>query len=581
MKSKGARFISFLLCFLIMAGFMYGCGDENGKENGTKASGADSNSTSSPDGSTVKDTSKLVITVWNQDPDPTTKLAKMSKENAPDLWVKKWFELCEAYMGRPLEFVNEWVDQKDAAQKQMVYISSGITHDVITNDACLFEEEMKLGERGLLVDVTKYDLPYYGPMLDYGDGTNRAKMQSTDGAVYGFAKGSISPWETTFQQYLYRFDVLEKHGLKPAKDLNELYVLLKKLKELYPQSYPFGKDQYAVDHLFWVNKVPNSGIFFDTKGIFFDGTNYFYSPTDKAEMFKKTVEYVRKLYTEGLLDPDFMAPVQGNAKAFTDKTFVVGTHLAEQTDYSNANYPEAEWGAAPIPLGFDGEKGYQFWSFYEGPEFLFGSNRWISTKSKNIAEIVKLLDYQYSEEMLDLTNWGIEGVTYTKGADGKKAFVPEIMNLPIAEREAKKSELLQKGSKSANPTDCDLGSWEPRGSISGYIPYYDGSNFVSREDSRINFFEFTAKYNNAVPLPNDRAPAKLVRLTTDQQDTVNNIMNPVQTYLQENVLKFITGKRDMSEYDSFLAELKKMGDINAAVKIHNDKLAEVSKSTKK
>ena len=38
-----------------------------------------------------------------------------------------------------------------------------------------------------------------------------------------------------------------------------------------------------------------------------------------------------------------------------------------------------------------------------------------------------MIDYQYSDEMVNLMNWGIEGETYTE-TDGTKTFVDEIIN---------------------------------------------------------------------------------------------------------------------------------------------------------
>lgn len=46
-------------------------------------------------------------------------------------------------------------------------------------------------------------------------------------------------------------------------------------------------------------------------------------------------------------------------------------------------------------------------------------------------------------------------------------------------------------------------------------------------------------------------------------------MNPITTYLNEMMTKFIMGQTPMSEYDKFVDTIKSMG-IDQMVKIHED-----------
>ena len=49
-------------------------------------------------------------------------------------------------------------------------------------------------------------------------------------------------------------------------------------------------------------------------------------------------------------------------------------------------------------------------------------------------------------------------------------------------------------------------------------------------------------------------------------------MTPVETYAQEQKVKFIKGERSFDEWNKYIEELNNMGDINAALEIYNSKL---------
>ena len=50
----------------------------------------------------------------------------------------------------------------------------------------------------------------------------------------------------------------------------------------------------------------------------------------------------------------------------------------------------------------------------------------VNSKSEHIDEIIALLDWGLSPEAELLFNWGVEGVTYEMGADGKPRFLDQV-----------------------------------------------------------------------------------------------------------------------------------------------------------
>ena len=49
-------------------------------------------------------------------------------------------------------------------------------------------------------------------------------------------------------------------------------------------------------------------------------------------------------------------------------------------------------------------------------------------------------------------------------------------------------------------------------------------------------------------------------------------MTPVETYAKEQKIKFIKGERSFDDWDNYITEINKMGDIEAALEIYNSKL---------
>lgn len=65
-----------------------------------------------------------------------------------------------------------------------------------------------------------------------------------------------------------------------------------------------------------------------------------------------------------------------------------------------------------------------------------------------------------------------------------------------------------------------------------------------------------------------------IAFSTDDREEISNIMTPVKTYVAEMRFKFIKGEESFEDWDNFLAGMKKMGDYEKILRLHNDKAAE-------
>ncbi|WP_202849530.1 extracellular solute-binding protein [Clostridium thermosuccinogenes] len=222
---------------------------------------------------------------------------------------------------------------------------------------------------------------------------------------------------------LYRADVFKKLGIEPWTDNESFYNALKKIKEAYPDSYPFASKNGA--SIF--SKLAKSWDISDNRYPFYydesDGT-WKFAGTDAK--FKDMLDFMKKLYNEGLLDPEFLTDTQDSwsAKMTTDKAFVTWDWIGRlelftaQVKDSNPEY-DLRFGK---PIG----TGKQFtlpkienW----GPSVAKGKNELVA---------LKLLDYMSSPSGSELFTIGIEGETFEWDSNGKPVY-PSLKDEPLVD----------------------------------------------------------------------------------------------------------------------------------------------------
>ena len=183
----------------------------------------------------------------------------------------------------------------------------------------------------------------------------------------------------------------------------------------------------------------------------------------------------------------------------------------------------------------------------------------ISAQSPIADELVKFVDAQYDEDVINLLNWGIEGETYEE-KDGKKSMI--ITKEQYAEYGLPVSGSMRSGIF-PQPQDMDL--W--RIEISEEAPIYWNGEIVT--DKLVAFSSSVMNENNTSPRDGQPNPS----ISADESSEYANIMTPVETYAKEQKVKFIKGDRSFDEWDSYIEEINKMGDIQAAMDIYNSKIS--------
>lgn len=280
----------------------------------------------------------------------------------------------------------------------------------------------ELGSKGAVVAINEYldELPNYKKLYTEENDWVMKSYSSDDGNIYTWPIYGVS--RDVNHGFLYRKDIFDELGIPLWNSTEEFYEALVKLKEAYPDSYPYASKTGE-----WIFRDWGYGW-----GI--TGTEYpaYYDENDGKWKFQFTdpkhkdmLDFMKKLYAEGLLDQEFITDTDASwtTKMTTGQSFVTFDWIGrldmfyEQVKGDNPDY-DLRYGN-PV-----------------GPEFTIRSldkvANWGHTVANNDkAEIaLKLLDYLLSPSGAELITVGIPGEIYEIDDDGN-VYYPELADVDV------------------------------------------------------------------------------------------------------------------------------------------------------
>ncbi len=161
----------------------------------------------------------------------------------------------------------------------------------------------------------------------------------------------------------------------------------------------------------------------------------------------------------------------------------------------------------------------------------------ITSSCNNVEAAAKFLDYIYSDEGIMLSNYGQERITYT-----------------IENGEPKLTDFVLK-----NPDGLSH-----QQALSLYAGYKN-KPFITL--FQVYPLEVQQKSLEVWATPD--AKIKMmppITMTSEETDEYNSIMMDINTYVNENKLKFIYGSQSIDTFNDFVAAIKKMG-IDRAIEL--------------
>ena len=352
-----------------------------------------------------------------------------------------------------------------------------------------------------------------------------------DGKLYGFY-GYDYNRDINTGATMYRKDIFDKHGLKMWNSSEEFYQTLKKLKELYPNSTPYTVKQ--TDRVFGAWST-SWGLVAHTP--YYDEEEKIWKFTDVDPEYKEMLDFMKKLYNEGLIDPEFITntqPAWTSKMTQAEKAFVTTDWIGrmemfkEQTKETVPSYDLRF--ANPIgPKQSMKEPQQVCWARYVA-------------NNKKAETAFKLLDFCLSPFGKELITMGIEGETYTIGEDGMAKYIDFPDTIPAM-------------------TDLE----------SKYGMFIEGM-YLSF-DRRSSYFQFSEREQEAQDFAKDKSKLDpidpILVFTEEEKEIKNKILADFDKSGKEFATKYVLNNLGDKEWNEWLKKADSLG-YKELVKVYND-----------
>ncbi|WP_020616189.1 extracellular solute-binding protein [Paenibacillus daejeonensis] len=515
-KNKLIGFVPVLSVMVLLVGLMAACSDKN--------EGAGSSSNDSSNGETRSDSSKIA-------PEGITfSWFVTDRSNTEGPPREDWKPLTEIAEKTGVRVKFESAPPEGASEKRQIMMATNSVTDIFNTGGMDFRAH---GPDGVFLNLNDY-MDIAPNLKKFYEEYPEAKALATaaDGGLYFMPKLTSYPGQGGVNyMWFARQDIMEEHQLQPPTNTEELYTLLKELKALYPDSYPLTFiSTHGPSGLYTVMARAFTGI----EGIMgMDPAQNKYVFAPDQEGYLEAIDYMKKLYDEGLLDPEFalLTSAQWYERLETGQSLV--SYYWKRTmkalnDAGKEIVGERYNINAIPPIAANGIENYQF-----GRSVIDDNGLGISAKVKDKEKAVRFLDYLYSEEGINYLNLGIEGETYTFDEEGTPRYLDSFFPDPIA------------------PLRTDYGV--------GYdgLANHFALLYVAWE-SGLSELELA---NEEMYKAHGKNPPKRFVKTEEELELEKSRSGNLEQYLQGEITKFIMGDKPLNveTYGQMLEQAKKLG----------------------
>jgi len=483
-KKSMKRMVSMLAVLSLSATMFVGCGsDTKGNDDNSKT---ENNETKKEEKVTLKHLGAFSEFDPNTDP-----VAEALKEKT----------------GYDVEYFM--LPAENAIEKLSLEISGGTSYDSIKMNS---PEYNLLTAQGALMPLDDL-IDQYGPNIKKAIGEDSWNAAKVDGKIYGIPEKNSA--DNINLSIGVREDVLAELGLEVPKTIDEFYNALKTIKE-ETDMIPLA---LSSDYIFIPTIQSAFGIETNWKEI--DG-----NLVSKVEQpgFKDYVDFMVKLYEEGLIDPDMPVNNKGNSmEKFTNGTAAMKVmawwDAPKAIPALEENVPGAKVAYIQPLIGKDGQQGImkdRGISWYTA----------IPKTAKNAEEAIKWIDAKFAEDTFKYFTIGEEGVHHTV-QDGK--YFPV---LPTFFDERNRS------------------SWYLSGIDETNYPIYWAARVRKDENMSNAYDEFMKAQSVASFEPLGFAPAL---------EDLAKYEKSLATLVNDSVLNFIAGEGNTEGFDEFVQKWNTSG----------------------
>lgn len=210
-------------------------------------------------------------------------------------------DLLESITGYKVEY--EALPAAEGPTKLMLLLASGVSYDMVAVYPGWFDKALAAGAVMPLDDLLADAPNVMACVPEDSESWNRVK--GSDGKIYGIPQRL--PTGGPVSAVAVRKDLLDAAGIEMPTTADEFYQTLVALKEAYPDMLPLTTDGGCT--------LPPVISAFDCYQTWYQLEDGTWVPRALNANYKNYIAFVNKLYTEGLLDPEFPANDDATRKA--------------------------------------------------------------------------------------------------------------------------------------------------------------------------------------------------------------------------------------------------------------------------
>lgn len=427
---------------------------------------------------------------------------------------------------------------ENLTEKRNLALANGDYPDALYSARVPAADLMKYGSQGVFIRLNDL-IDQYAPNLKklmekYPD--LRKALTMPDGNIYSFP----SFYSPEFLPMLIgtplwvKKDWLDKLGMEVPQTTEEFYQYLKAVKttdlngngQLDEIPYSGTGINPLMEQLMGAWGVGTRGL--GHKHVDIDPKTNELRFFRTTENFKELLQYMNRLYTEGLIDKDVFTQTGNALYAKGGKDLLAATiNPNPKTQFNGEGY---------IGLGaLKGPHGDQLYTHIKVPMVWPGAFV-ITDKNKNPEATVRWIDHFYGDEGATFYFMGKEGVSYNQTADGKLEYVDEIRN---------------------NPNGLTMDQ-----ALTKYVSWMGGSypGYVQEK-----YFKGSETLPESIEAGKKAEPHVIKELwynfnfTDEEVEFMSSIGSDIHTYIKEMEAKFITGATPFSEWDKYVQAVQGMG----------------------
>lgn len=433
------------------------------------------------------------------------------------------------------------IARTDYEDKKSVLVNSGDSPYIIPKTY----DESKYVTGGQVVAVSdwvQYMPNYQKCVQDWGLLDDLKSKLQADGKYY------VLPglWESADAGYSFiiRKDVFDAAGIN-VQELEKTWTYddfaeaLKKVKDYTGAKYVWSDISKGEGTISTVGNVYDvkagwglgNGMDFN-----FDTQEFYF--TENSDNYKAYVSYFNNLINEGIYDPESFSQEDdaGKAKFFTGETYVIYGNYQNLADYSSQMQVDgAELYMITPPGGPAGLLQAETSRLENG--IMIAQKALDELGEKDFIKMLRFVDWLwYSEEGHMLSQWGVEGETYTLDGDNV------VLN----------SEITYNGINPDAPKklNSDYG-------FGGGVFAYGGSTWIRTSKYTEGQKDFNARVGN----DREKNPVSPPILANqDENEELNLISTPLNDCVKAWTQKFMTGQASVdSDWDAYVAECESLG----------------------